>query len=336
MAFQERLQIYNKIQEIRKRPLIVYATSSRQNANAQMGQDVIPHFIRHLESIKDNLDGIDVLIMSSGGDPIVSWRIISLLRNRFKGITVFVPYNAYSAATLLALGADDIIMHINGCLGPVDMQITAQPKNNGDFPKTFSFEDISNYFKFLDEIGLKDQAVISQALVKLSDDVNPLTIGQAKRGSQLGLSMAEKMLTSHMSDGNKAKLISEKLNRNYYHHGYPLDRNEATEIGLNIIINKDVEDLMWQIATDIISEFKENEPFDPQSIAQENIFKLGKTMVSGNVYNDKVDIRYATIESVEMQTCFDSELYITYTRQKDLSLQFSVANVSAKWRAIKE
>lgn len=336
MAFQDRLQIYNKIQEIRKRSLIVYATSSRQNANAQMGQDVIPHFIRHLESIKDNLDGIDVLIMSSGGDPIVSWRIISLLRNRFKGITVFVPYNAYSAATLLALGADDIIMHINGCLGPVDMQITAQPKNNGDFPKTFSFEDISNYFKFLDEIGLKDQAVISQALVKLSDDVNPLTIGQAKRGSQLGLSMAEKMLTSHMSDGNKAKLISEKLNRNYYHHGYPLDRSEATEIGLNITINKDVEDLMWQIATDIISEFKENEPFDPQSIAQENIFKLGKTMVSGNVYNDKVDIRYATIESVQMQTCFDSELYITYTRQKDLSLQFSVANVSAKWRAIKE
>lgn len=336
MGYTERKIIYNKIQDKRKRPFIVYATSSRANATGNMNQDVIPYFIKLLEKIPNETQEVDLLIMSNGGDPIVSWRINSLLRNRFKKMTVFVPYTAYSAATLLALGADDIIMHINGNLGPVDVQFTAQPQHNGDLPKRFSFEDISNYFKFLEEIGLKDQSVISEALVKLTEDIKPLTLGQAKRGSQLGLSMAEKMLSTHMNDVSKAKLISEKLNKNYYHHGYPLDRKEAMEIGLNITKDSEVEEMMWQVATDLIEEFKETEPFDPQSIAQESIALLGAGVVTGKVYNDNKDLRYATIESINMQSCFDSQLHITYSRQIDLSLQLNIANVSGKWRIIKE
>jgi len=39
---------YKKIEEIRQRPLIVYITSSRQNASGQMASDVIPQFIKQL------------------------------------------------------------------------------------------------------------------------------------------------------------------------------------------------------------------------------------------------------------------------------------------------
>ena len=39
----------------------------------------------------------------------------------------------------------------------------------------------------------------------------------------------------HMKDQNKVKAISDSLNKSFYHHGYPVGRNEAKTIGLNII-----------------------------------------------------------------------------------------------------
>ena len=65
---------------------------------------------------------MDLLLVSNGGDPVVSWRIISLLRERFKKVGVLLPYQAYSAATLVALGADDIVMHPFSNLGPVEIR----------------------------------------------------------------------------------------------------------------------------------------------------------------------------------------------------------------------
>ena len=67
-------------------------------------------------------------------------------------------------------------------------------------------------------------------------------IGASKRGSQLTLSMGEKLLSLHMKDKNKAKAIAEKLNKSYYSHGYPVGKAEAKEIGLQIESN-DNEDL---------------------------------------------------------------------------------------------
>lgn len=49
-----------------------------------MAQDVLPIMIKQINKIENSNDGIDLLILSNGGDPIVSWRIISLLREKFK------------------------------------------------------------------------------------------------------------------------------------------------------------------------------------------------------------------------------------------------------------
>ena len=94
MAFESRKIIYKKIQEKRKRPLLVYVTSIRPGINVMMAQDVIPEIIRHIDAIKDTENGIDIFIISTGGDPIVSLRIDNLLRDRFKNISAMIPYNA--------------------------------------------------------------------------------------------------------------------------------------------------------------------------------------------------------------------------------------------------
>jgi len=219
MGYANRVKLLEKLEKIRNKPAIVYVTSIRPGCSGHMCQDVLPLFIKTINSIKS--DSIDLIIISNGGDPIVSWRIISLLREKFKKISVLIPYTAYSAATLLALGADEIVMHPFGNLGPLDPQLTFRDVNGTQ--KSISYEDITKYMDFVKDYGITDQELLQKTLEKLTAEISPTTIGFAKRSSQLGLTMGQKLLETHMgNNSNKAKVISETLNTKFYHHGYPL------------------------------------------------------------------------------------------------------------------
>ena len=279
MSYISRKELYKELEKIRKRPLITYVTSIRPGCSAQMAQDVLPLFIKQINSI-ENTDAIDLLIISNGGDPIVSWRIISLLREKFKKVSVLIPYTAYSAATLLALGADEIIMHPFGNLGPLDPQLSFADENGK--VKTISYEDITKYIE------------------KLTSEIPPTLIGFAKRSSQLGLTMGQKLLATHMNDENKTKVISETLNTKFYHHGYPLARKEAKDIGLPIAnSNKKIEELMWKIYEDFMDEMNFNTPYNPQAIIMEKISKKTQPQPAAiNVVNEKNKL--ACLESIKI------------------------------------
>jgi membrane-bound ClpP family serine protease len=65
-----------------------------------------------------------VLILDSfGGSALAAYRIATLFQRNAKSFTVVVPRIAKSAATLLALGADEIILGDDAELGPLDVQI---------------------------------------------------------------------------------------------------------------------------------------------------------------------------------------------------------------------
>ncbi len=266
MGHQRRIKLYNELEEIRKRPLVSYVTSIRPNMSGQMAGDAIDPIIEQIRIIPDSCKELDFLIISNGGDPITALRIISILRERFEKITVMVPYIAYSAATILALGANDILMHPYSNLGPVDPQLNIQ-KNNGTGLTgniAFSSEDLRNYIEFVkNDVGISDQAYLVEALKALASEVGVLPIGSAKRSQQLTLSLSSKMLETHISDKTQAASISKTLNSSYYHHGYAVGRSEAKEIGLNVVNPESrVEKLMWEIWEDFREEMRCNKAFD--------------------------------------------------------------------------
>ena len=82
-----------------------------------MATDALPSLIKQFDVLPKNTKRADFMIVSYGGDPMVAWRIMSLLRERGIAVAVLIPQSAYSAATLLALGANEIVMHPNGHLG---------------------------------------------------------------------------------------------------------------------------------------------------------------------------------------------------------------------------
>ncbi len=266
MDYNSRKELYKQIIESRKRPLITYVTSFRANASASIASDVIPNFIKLVQTIERDSKEIDLLLISYGGDPTVAYRIVSILRERFDKIGVLLPYTAYSAATLISLGADEIVMHPFSNLGPVDPQLTHKKQNQEQIQ--FGSEDLRNFVDFLrKDVGLSDQEQMQKSFEIICKEVGAVPIGVAKRSAQLALSMGEKLLSMHMSDSNKAKTIAETLNKSFYHHGYPLGRTEANKMGLPITNPEiDLEDLLWKVYESFETEMNFNIPFDPLNL----------------------------------------------------------------------
>ncbi len=80
----------------------------------------------YLEELLSDIDGgrpLHLLLASPGGNGETAVRIVRLLQARCTSLTVIVPDMAKSAATILCLGADQILFGPGGDLGPVDPQM---------------------------------------------------------------------------------------------------------------------------------------------------------------------------------------------------------------------
>lgn len=369
MAYAERLDLYKQIEEIRQRPLIVYVTSSRPNANATMAGDVIPSFVKQFFAIPDSAKELDILIVSNGGDAVVPWRIMSMIRERCERVGVLIPFAAYSAATVLALGADEIIMHPYANLGPVDPQLTyrrAIPSKNGGqelISGMFGSEDLRNFFEFVHhDVKITDQQHLARAFELLANEVGAIQIGSAKRAMQLALSMGERLLSLHLKDTSQAKAITTALNSSFYHHGYPLSLTEAQKIGLPVQkAEGDLKKCMWAIWESIEDEMQCNTPFDPLSLilSNENASKKLGPVTQANIPSNlppqvaqqvlqqilqqtkpteapvvEYELFQATVESVRCRSEFRTKGKLTAMRQLDMNLAINNVILSQQWHFI--
>lgn len=87
---------------------------------------------------------LDLFLHSPGGDPDAAEQICGYLRTQFDHIRAIVPVYAMSAATMIALSADEILMGAHSQLGPIDPQITI-PTPEG--PRTSSAQAIKDQFE---------------------------------------------------------------------------------------------------------------------------------------------------------------------------------------------
>ena len=278
MSLQTRLRLYKQIEAKRNRPLIVYVTSNRRNANGAIASDSVPELLYQLQRLPATATELDLLIVSDGGDPTVAWRIVSLIRERTKRFSVIVPQAAYSAATLIVLGADEVIMHPHGNLGPTDPQIQTPRKGGKDGTNEqirFGSEDLSAFLRFSREtVGLTDQERLLAVYTRFCDEVGAVAVGVAARSALLSVTMGEKLLQLHMTGDThkqRARAISEKLTKDYFHHGYPVNRTEAKDIGLKLADrDEELESLMWDVWCDLHDELKLREPYNPVTVLRED------------------------------------------------------------------
>jgi len=129
---QDRLAKIREIQSHTGRPLILYA------ANFIKGGSIPNNSIddTDITAFSDLIQGVDpptldVILHSPGGLAESAERIVSLLREKFTDIRFIIPHTAYSAATLIALSGNVVLMDDRSALGPIDPQILWQDPNTG-------------------------------------------------------------------------------------------------------------------------------------------------------------------------------------------------------------
>lgn len=208
-----------------KRPQDLFGT--------QIAQDILPIFYEILENQK-SVTNISLILRSNGGLLETPLPLVNLIREYCSKFTVFVPENAHSAATLIALGSDEIIMSPFGTLSPVDPQINI--KSDIEDKKTkvsFSVEDIAGYYKLIDKLGITDEGK-TKALEFIIQTIPPALLGQIERVRGLIQIIADKLIKTNNVDETQKQVIIKKLVEEIPSHLYRISRKEATELGLPI------------------------------------------------------------------------------------------------------
>lgn len=257
------------------RLVISYITSTRPGLEIQISDDILPYLYRHLEAGKTQArsNGVDLFIHSNGGSGTAPWRVVNLIREYTidKEFSVLVPNHAFSAATLIAMGAHSIVMHKMGCLGPIDPSVSnafnpPHPLLPGQLAR-ISVEDVTAYFKLVKEsVGIQHEDELIQALVALTDKIHPLALGNVQRHHLQARLIAKKLLKKHMEPEKDHEIsqIIDNLKSNIHYHGHPINRNEAaSDLKLKIVApTETVEELMWSLYLGYENALKLNEPFN--------------------------------------------------------------------------
>ena len=248
----KRQELIKKIAEKRDTNVVTYITADRPNVNAIMEPNDIRVFRDHLDGLS-NSKPIDLFIFSNGGVSTTAWALVNLLREYTDKLTVLIPYKAFSCATSVAIGADEILMGKLGTLGPIDPTVANEfnPIVNGR-RVGISVEDISAYSGLAKSIfGLRRQPQVSEVFTQLATDIKPLALGNAYRHYLKARDDAHKLLGLHtksLIDKYKARKVVATLVEKLYFHGHHINRKEAKSIGLKIMEPDEiVESLMWDL-----------------------------------------------------------------------------------------
>lgn len=249
--YRDRYSRQNLIKEIENknnRRLIIYYTNTFSDFGS-INRNDIPSFGDLLMDI-EKTDNLDLLIHSSGGDIDSAEKIVYMCRYKANGFRVIVPQYAKSAATLIALASDSIVMGYTSELGPIDPQVSiVLPDGKRMARPAMSFlEGLENIKK---EVK-KDESSI-KVYLPLLRQLDPALLDFCKKAIDRSKKFAFKWLSQYMCRGNedKANSISEQLSNvnEYLMHGTVIDYNEAAnEIGLNVEFlepNNELWKLYW-------------------------------------------------------------------------------------------
>lgn len=333
-----RLDLIKRLETTRGSKVITYVTGTRGNLNFQIAMDSLRKIFEHIKDEKGKETSIDLFIHSNGGDGIVPWKLVTLVRDYAKKFSVIVPHRAFSAATLISLGADEIIMHPMGMLGPTDPTVKndfnpPNPSNPGQL-LGISVEDVISYIKFIkDDFGITHEDELVETAKILADKVHPLALGNVKRFHSQSRMLAKKLLALHMpvTDDHKIGEIVDSLTSKLFFHGHPINYKEAEQMGLKVrATSEEEEQIVWDLYLQYEEEMKLEEEFRfvDEFIRQKPALAIGS---SATISLDKMKGVY--VESSERTDVFTANFDVWGIKQQNAQTQCQLINTRMGWES---
>jgi len=234
--------------ELTGRAVILYATAWFESrpmppADLQVGPPDVQGFMEVVSNAKEG--ELDLIIHSPGGTAEAAESIMEYLRQRFEHIRVFIPIAAMSAATMMALAADEIVMGQQSQLGPIDPQfIIATPEGIRSSPA----KAILNQF----ELAKEECKVPTNlaAWTPILRTYSPGLLTQCHDSQRLASNIVAGWLERHMFAGEEAAATQAKEVAEWFadyesfnSHSRRVGREQAREKGVKIANLEDDHEL---------------------------------------------------------------------------------------------
>jgi len=271
--YSSRVEYYKQLKDEFQGAVIAYITGDRPGFETRIAQDVIDLFIAQLDKIGP-VERIVLYLYTRGGDTSAAWNIVNLLRMYCEDLLVVVPHKAHSAGTIISLGANKIIMTKQATLSPIDPSLNSPmnpiiPNDPAKQTTPVSVEAVKGYIELAkDEFGISDGNALSDVLIKLSEYVHPLVLGQVYRSRAQIKMLAGKLLKNQVADDGKVSRIIDFLCSDSGSHDYTINRREAAEeLELNVAKPTSTQyEIIKNLYDDFSQELGLGQIFDPKLI----------------------------------------------------------------------
>lgn len=195
---------------------------------------------------------LSLFLCTYGGDANAGYRIARCFQQKYSKFTIYICGPCKSAGTLLAIGANEIVISDNGEMGPLDVQLGKKDEiwetDSGLTilrsietleEKAFElFEDCFLKLKMRSggRITLKTASEFANNLAigvmsPIVAQIDPMHIGEVSRAMKIGYEYGTRL--SEVSKNCKDDTLN-RLTYTYPSHGFVIDRQEATLIFHNV------------------------------------------------------------------------------------------------------
>lgn len=243
--YHEINSILKEIANLREKPNIVLHSNG--------GTGIIRGtYIQLYEMLREQerLSDIDIIVYSYGGDIHSTYKICRLLKRKTRRFTVIVPHFAKSAATLLSIAANKIILAPKAELGPLDAQVP-DPRDTRntisaldsfkslEFLRTYAIETMDITVRFLLERGLTiDEAtqrgieMVDKICNPLFCQLEPLVMGENERILGIAEQYGSRLLKDRMNE-DQANSLLDRIIKRYPSHSFVIDKEELDDLGID-------------------------------------------------------------------------------------------------------
>ena len=263
LLVKKRQEVLKGLETELQTTVVAYIGNTNHPLSSIMPQDV--DAIMDLVNIASKKGKKIYLILESfGGDGNVAEKLIGVFRTTFSdGFYVIIPNNAKSAATMLALGSDKIIMGINSELGPIDPQIQVQlPSGQVQYVPAKSITGAVEKVK--KEVGANEK--LASVYYPILQQIRPEQLKFCEDAIKFSTAFAERWLDKGCMKGKNKKDINTAVEElttgdRFNMHGSVINFEEAKRMGLNVEMWKIEENkwkLVWQYYLRVKASFQIN------------------------------------------------------------------------------
>lgn len=241
------------------RSTIIYATAGFNLRQGVSSTDVSITLDPDIEAFMEVVHGLptdvplDLMLHSPGGSAEAAEAIVSYIRGRFPGLRVIVPVAAMSAATMVAMAGDEIVMAAHSQLGPIDPQLMLQTTEG---PRSSPAEAILQQFEDA-KADLKEHPEHTAAWLPILRSFAPALLKQCESHIALAKSMVTKWLAQYMfSDAADPQASAEKVAdyltnwEQFKSHSRRIDRDALRSLDVKIVdleVDQELQDRVLSV-----------------------------------------------------------------------------------------